>query len=68
MTFVVGDHVKFDPKLLPSGIPPWGNGAWRIAALDRNVPGQGGAVFARLENDTGQVHDGITTAQLVLAS
>jgi hypothetical protein len=65
MSFAVGDHVRYNPQLLASAQPQWRGTTWRIAALTGDLPGQGDRVFARLENDSGDIEDGVSTAMLV---
>jgi hypothetical protein len=58
MIFAVGDRVRYNLLRPESTLPQWRGTTWRIAALT-------GDLFARLENDNGDIQDRISTAMLV---
>ena len=58
MIFAVGDRVRYNLLRPESNLPQWRGTTWRIAALT-------GDLFARLENDNGDIQDRISTAMLV---
>ena len=64
MSFTVGDRVHYNPLRPESSQPQWRGTTWRIVALTGNLPGQGDRVFARLESDSGDIEDGVSTAML----
>jgi len=58
MIFAVGDRVRYNLLRPESNLPQWRGTTWRIAALT-------GDLFARLENDNGDIQDRISTVMLV---
>jgi len=68
MIFAVGHRVRYNLLRPESTLPQWRGTTWRIAALTGDRPGQGDRVFARLENDKGDIQDRISTATLVPAT
>jgi hypothetical protein len=68
MTFKPGDHVRYNPYLLPSGSPEWRGRTGTIISIEGPYPGRGDHLYAQLKmDDDGTVRDGISTAMLVPA-
>jgi hypothetical protein len=68
MTFKLGDHVQYNPYLLPSRSPEWRGRTGTIISIKGPYPGRGDRLFAQLQmDDDGTVRDGISTAMLVPA-
>jgi hypothetical protein len=68
MIFKLGDHVRYNPYLLPSRSPEWRGRTATIISIEGPYPGRGDRQFAQLQmDDDGTVRDGISTAMLVPA-
>jgi hypothetical protein len=68
MIFKLGDHVRYNPYLLPSRSPEWRGRTATIISIEGPYPGRGDHLFAQLQmDDDGTVRDGISTAMLVPA-
>jgi hypothetical protein len=68
MIFKPGDHVRYNPYLLPSRSPQWRNRTGTIISLEGPHRGQGDRSFAQIKmDDDGTLRERISTAMLVPA-
>jgi hypothetical protein len=68
MTFEPGDHVRYNPYLLPSRSPEWSGRTGTIISIEGPHVGQRDRLFARIKmNDDGTIREGINTVVLVPA-
>jgi hypothetical protein len=68
MTFKLGDHVRYNPYLLPSSSPQWRDRTGTIISIEGPHPGQGDRLFAQIKmDDDGTIRERISTAMLVPA-
>jgi hypothetical protein len=49
MTFKLGDHVRYNPYLLPSGSPEWRGRTGTIISIEGPYPGRGDYLYAQLQ-------------------
>jgi hypothetical protein len=69
MIFKPGDHVRYNPYLLPSRSPQWRNRTGTIISLEGPHPDQGDRLFAQIKmDDDGTFRERISTAMLVPAA
>ena len=68
MIFKLGDHVRYNPYLLPSGSPEWRGRTATIILIEGPYPGRGDRLSVHLQmDDDGTIRDGISSAMLVPA-